>query len=164
MASSTQWAWVFENSGRWWKTGKPGVFQSMGLQSRTLLSYWTSKSTESEGGRSKHQNWSLLWSLCFLHTASSYLEWFNSTSSFLMADCQIYGRRAELLILTMIEEVGEYFTMAEPFEFTLKWWICFINRQDSSNKRDSLWKVHSKDGHRIVQKCVLSSGWVLQSL
>ena len=27
-----QWTWVWVNSGRWWRTGKPGVLQSMGLQ------------------------------------------------------------------------------------------------------------------------------------
>ena len=32
MASSTQWTWVWASSRRWWKTGKPGVLQSMGLQ------------------------------------------------------------------------------------------------------------------------------------
>ena len=32
MASPTQWTWVWANSGRWWRTGKPGVLQSMGLQ------------------------------------------------------------------------------------------------------------------------------------
>ena len=32
MASSTQWTWVWASSGKWWKTGKPGVLQFMGLQ------------------------------------------------------------------------------------------------------------------------------------
>ena len=32
MASSTQWTWVWASSGRWWRTGKPGMLQSMGLQ------------------------------------------------------------------------------------------------------------------------------------
>ena len=32
MASPTQWTWVWASSGRWWRTGKPGVLQSMGLQ------------------------------------------------------------------------------------------------------------------------------------
>ena len=32
MASPTQWTWVWANSGRWWRTGKPGVLQSMELQ------------------------------------------------------------------------------------------------------------------------------------
>ena len=32
MASLTQWTWVWASSGRWWRTGKPGVLQSMGLQ------------------------------------------------------------------------------------------------------------------------------------
>ena len=32
MASPTQWTWVWVNSGRWWRTGKPGVLHSMGMQ------------------------------------------------------------------------------------------------------------------------------------
>ena len=32
MASPTWWTWVWASSGRWWRTGKPGVLQSMGLQ------------------------------------------------------------------------------------------------------------------------------------
>ena len=32
MASLTQWTWVWANSRRWWRAGKPGVLQSMGLQ------------------------------------------------------------------------------------------------------------------------------------
>ena len=32
MALLTQWTWVWANSRRWWRTGKPGVLQSMGLQ------------------------------------------------------------------------------------------------------------------------------------
>ena len=32
MASPTQWTWVWANSGRQWRTGKPGVLQSMGSQ------------------------------------------------------------------------------------------------------------------------------------
>ena len=32
MASPTQWMWVWASSGRWWRTGRPGVLQSMRLQ------------------------------------------------------------------------------------------------------------------------------------
>ena len=32
MASLIQWTWVWANSGRWWRTGKPGVLRSMGSQ------------------------------------------------------------------------------------------------------------------------------------
>ena len=32
MASPTQWTWVWASSGRWWRTGKPGVLQFMGSQ------------------------------------------------------------------------------------------------------------------------------------
>ena len=31
-ASPTQWTWVWANSRRYWRTEKPGVLQSMGLQ------------------------------------------------------------------------------------------------------------------------------------
>ena len=41
MASLTQWTWVCVNSRSWWWTGKPGMLQSMGSQSRTQLSNWT---------------------------------------------------------------------------------------------------------------------------
>ena len=29
MASPTWWTWVWASSGSWWRTGKPGMFQSM---------------------------------------------------------------------------------------------------------------------------------------
>ena len=32
MASPTQWTWVCADSGRWWRTEKPGMLQSMGLE------------------------------------------------------------------------------------------------------------------------------------
>ena len=32
MTSMTQWTWVWVNSGSWWRTGRPGVLQFMGLQ------------------------------------------------------------------------------------------------------------------------------------
>ena len=31
-ASRTHWTWIWANSGRYWRTGKPGVLQSMGSQ------------------------------------------------------------------------------------------------------------------------------------
>ena len=30
--SLTQWPWIWANSGRWWRTGRPGMLQSMGSQ------------------------------------------------------------------------------------------------------------------------------------
>ena len=32
MALLNQWTWVWANSGRQWRTGKPGMLQTMGLQ------------------------------------------------------------------------------------------------------------------------------------
>ena len=46
MASPTQWTRVWVNSGSWWWTGRPGVLQSMRLQSRTRLSDSTEPSPQ----------------------------------------------------------------------------------------------------------------------
>ena len=32
MASTTQWTWVWVNSGSWWQTRRPGMLRFMGLQ------------------------------------------------------------------------------------------------------------------------------------
>jgi len=42
IASLTQWTWIWTNSGKQWRTGKPGVLQSMGSQRarQTQLSNW----------------------------------------------------------------------------------------------------------------------------
>ena len=41
MAPPTRWTWIWTSSRSWWWMGKPGVLQSMGLQSWTWLSNWT---------------------------------------------------------------------------------------------------------------------------
>ena len=46
MASLTQWTWVWVNSGSWWWTGRPGMLQFMGSQSRTRLSDWTDRTVK----------------------------------------------------------------------------------------------------------------------
>ena len=51
MASPTQCTWVWVNSESWWWTGRPGMLQSMGSQSRAQLSDWT------------ELNWTLLWTV-----------------------------------------------------------------------------------------------------
>ena len=41
VASPTQWTWIWANSVIQWRTQEPGILQSMGLQSWTWLSNWT---------------------------------------------------------------------------------------------------------------------------
>ena len=41
MASPTWWTWVWASSRGWWWKGKPGMLQSMRLQSQTGLRDWT---------------------------------------------------------------------------------------------------------------------------
>ena len=52
MASLIQWTWLWANSGRQWRTGKPGRLQSMGLQSCIWLSHWTTAKNVFRGTRS----------------------------------------------------------------------------------------------------------------
>ena len=44
------WTWIWANSGRWWRTGKPGVLQFMGLWSQVLLSDWTATTASAVSG------------------------------------------------------------------------------------------------------------------
>ena len=46
MASPTRWTWVWVNSGRWWRTGKPDVLQSMGSQ--RVTHDWTTEQQQSK--------------------------------------------------------------------------------------------------------------------
>ena len=50
VASSTQCTWVWGSSGRWWRTGKPGMLQSMGSTKKWT---WLSK-TENIGFERKY--------------------------------------------------------------------------------------------------------------
>ena len=46
LTSPSQWTWIWGNSGRPWRIGKPGVLQSMGSQSCTGLSNLTTKTCQ----------------------------------------------------------------------------------------------------------------------
>ena len=57
MASMTQWTWVWANSRSWWWTGRPGMLQSMGLQSWTWLSDWTELTDVDRTGSHLLEEW-----------------------------------------------------------------------------------------------------------
>ena len=46
MTSLTQWTWVWARSGRRWRTGKPGMLQSMG--SRTVRQGWAAEQQQQD--------------------------------------------------------------------------------------------------------------------
>ena len=52
ITSPTQWTWIRANSGRWWRTEKPGVLQPMGSQrvrqDWTTELNWTELKTKSD--------------------------------------------------------------------------------------------------------------------
>ena len=45
MVGWNEWTWIWANSMREWRTGKPGVLQSTGSQSQTRLTDWTITAT-----------------------------------------------------------------------------------------------------------------------
>ena len=47
IASLTQWTWIWANFQKEWGTEEPGMLQSIGLQSETQLSDWTTATTRS---------------------------------------------------------------------------------------------------------------------
>ena len=57
MTSPIQWTWVWASSGRWWRTGKPGVLQSMG--SKRVRHDWGAEQ-QSNGNKNKLKKWSLI--------------------------------------------------------------------------------------------------------
>ena len=48
MVSAAQRTWVWANSGRWWRTGKPGMLQSTGLQG--VRYNWATKQHDTRSG------------------------------------------------------------------------------------------------------------------
>ena len=58
MASPTQWTWVCAISGRWWRTGKPGMLQPVGLQ--RVGHHWQTEQPKLEGIKQQKLNVFLL--------------------------------------------------------------------------------------------------------
>ena len=63
-ASPTQWTCVWASSGRWWRTGKPGMLQSMG-------SPWVRHDWPTE--QQQNINWIRYFGLCIHISSSSVL-------------------------------------------------------------------------------------------
>ena len=66
MPSPTQWTWVWASSGRWWRTGKPGVLQS--IRSQRVGHNWATEQQQKETKAGlileKWRSW-----LCFTYAA-----------------------------------------------------------------------------------------------
>ena len=54
VASLTQWTWVWANSGRWWRTGKPGMLQSQGPKELDMTEWLN------DNNRPVHYNFKIL--------------------------------------------------------------------------------------------------------
>ena len=55
MASWTQWTWIWANSGRWWRTGRPGALLSMGSLELDRTERLNNSYGIKYGGSSKNQ-------------------------------------------------------------------------------------------------------------
>ena len=58
MASLTWWTWVWAGSGDWWRTGKPGVLQSTGLQ--RVRHDWATELNWSSPKPPSHPDWCII--------------------------------------------------------------------------------------------------------
>ena len=79
MASSTQWTWVWINSGRWWRIGKPGVLQSMGSQ-RAGLDWMTEQQqqqSEQSSARKRFRSFTLTEACHLLSSWWIRLKWWE---------------------------------------------------------------------------------------
>ena len=56
VASPTQWMWIWASSGRWWRTGKPGMLGSMGSQG-VRHDWATEQQQEIRRAKQKHSKW-----------------------------------------------------------------------------------------------------------
>ena len=65
MASPTRWTWVWVNSGRWWRTGRPGVLWFMGSQ--RVRHDWASELNWTEEYWLGRMLLTLAWLWCFAH-------------------------------------------------------------------------------------------------
>ena len=60
MASLTQRTWVWADSGRWWRTGKPGMLQSTGSQ--RVRHDWAPEQQQLKGTKEPEKNgWFQFW-------------------------------------------------------------------------------------------------------
>ena len=75
-ASPTQWTWVWSISGRWWKTGKSGILQSLGLQ--RVGQDWATEQQKQTQWVQDSEAWShRLPSCCLAHLWTNSLRYSN---------------------------------------------------------------------------------------
>ena len=70
-ASFIQWTWIWANSGWWWKTGRPGLLQSIGCQS-IRYTEWLNNNTYNHWWDRDHFN--------FIGKKTKAYKWYISTS------------------------------------------------------------------------------------
>ena len=78
MASPTQWTWVSASSRRWWRTRKPGLLQSMGLQ---RVGHWATELNWTE-------RWLLAW---YLYLEVQYTIQHSPIQIYILPLSQIYS-------------------------------------------------------------------------
>ena len=101
MASPTRWTWVWANCGRWWRTGRPGVLQSMGSQrvrgalviEQTPPAGFLSKCLQGAIPTRSRVSASEFWLLLFLSPGSLFPQ-----CVFLLLSCQ-FSQKTSLTII-----------------------------------------------------------------
>ena len=116
MASPTQQTWIWANFEREWRTGKPGVLQSMGSQSQTWLSNQTTTSHKCVNFfqyykvQCKHEVWCDPWSFLSPNIFILIFHWISSnclnTLQQSSVTCSVYLWGTTVLIRCIWKGVG----------------------------------------------------------
>ena len=120
MASLLQWTWVWASSRRWWRTGKPGILQSMGLQ--RVRHNWPTE----------QQQQILFLKLCFLKIWTQwnyqlYFNYFHSNSLIFLWASQYYLYSQLLYSIFLRFEIYLLHSLLE-LSLTWKWHSLFFQR------------------------------------
>ena len=108
MASSTQWTWVWVDSGSWWWTGRPGVLRFMGSKESDTteqLNWTQSKSL----AQSEAEADIFLVFLCFFNDPADVGNSISGSSAFSKSSLNIWKFMVHVLLKPGLENFEHYF-------------------------------------------------------
>ena len=115
MASPMQWTWTWANAGKWWRTWRPGVLQSMGLQRAGH-----NRATEPLG------RWTTLWRFQVdLKGTQPYISIYSFSPKLPShKGCHITLSRVPCTVQKVLSGYPFKYSSVYPRQSILKWSIC----------------------------------------
>ena len=115
MASLTQWTWVWANTRRCWRTGKPGMLQSMGRKE--------SDTTERLNNNNNNNN-KLKQSLHLINTKENGCVSQSSVALYRSTTAQTTLQNESLRVSSVLAEVGGFSHCAPRVLTRVSTWNC----------------------------------------